>query len=486
MRSPSAQALGLVVAVCLAAALPRSASADTIYLKNGRKIAASHVVRENGQVSYETSAGRMSLPVSIVDKVVHEDESLESTAGTAADKAAHLPIAPPNALARSADQETARAAVRDGSIDLKLLAKLESEADANPTPTAVARVVAAESAAAQFGISVGDSEQAASHYNAGLRYAPDDVGLLLAAAYLHLRRSEYSAALNLLDHARSIDPDSPDVAKLSGWAYYGLNRAEDAVSEWKRALSVKPDPEVQNALEKAERDAQEESTYREGETSHFRLRYNGGAAPELAREVLKTLETEFDVISATLNYDPPEPIGVILYTNQAFMDITRAPSWVGALNDGRIRVPVEGLSTMTDELARVLKHELTHSFVAQKTSGRCPVWLQEGIAQYMEGKRSRSAAGMLSAAYEQHMEFSLASFETSWMNLPRDIASTAYAWSLAVVESIVNVDGMVSVERILDRIAAQSATEDAIHAVLHDTYADLMQSTVQYLRKAYR
>jgi len=114
------------------------------------------------------------------------------------------------------------------------------------------------------------------------------------------------------------------------------------------------------------------------------------------------------------------------------------------------------------------------------------VWLQEGIAQYMEGKRSRSAAGTLSAAYEQHMEFSLASFETSWMNLPRDIASTAYAWSLAVVESIVNVDGMVSVERILDRIAAQSATEDAIHAVLHDNYADLMQSTVQYLRKAYR
>ena len=45
---------------------------------------------------------------------------------------------------------------------------------------------------------------------------------------------------------------------------------------------------------------------------------------------------------------------------------------------------------MTDELARVLKHELTHSFVGQKTDGRCPVWLQEGIAQYMEGKRSRA------------------------------------------------------------------------------------------------
>jgi hypothetical protein len=83
------------------------------------------------------------------------------------------------------------------------------------------------------------------------------------------------------------------------------------------------------------------------------------------------------------------------------------------------------------------------------------------------------------------MEFSLASYETSWMNLSRDTAATAYAWSLAVVETIVNVDGMDDLGRILDRIASQSATEDAVRAVLHDSYADLMQSTVQYLRKAY-
>ena len=50
---------------------------------------------------------------------------------------------------------------------------------------------------------------------------------------------------------------------------------------------------------------------------------------------------------------------------------------------------------------------------------------------------------------------------------------------------MVGMDGMGDVERILDRIAAQSATEDAIRAVLHDSYAGLIQSTVQYLRKAY-
>jgi tetratricopeptide (TPR) repeat protein len=485
MRSSAAHTFRSVVALCLLTAIPASVFADTIYLKSGRKITATHVVEENGQVSYDTAAGRFSFPVSIVDHVVHDNSLPPSAAGTAADRAANLPMAPPPAPAESAKDTGANGAVRDGSIDNNLLSKLESEATANPSATAVARVVAAEMAAAQFEISVGDLEHAMDHYKTGLRFDPENEGLLLGAAYLHLRRSEYSLALDLLDQIRRIDPDSAEVAKLSGWAYYGLNRVSDAVTQWKRAMELKPDEETQHALDKATRDAQEEAEYREGETIHFRLKYNGNAAPDLAQDVLKTLESEFDEIAATLNYTPPEPIGVILYTNQAFVDITRAPSWSGALNDGRIRVPVEGLSSMTPELARVLKHELTHSFVGQKTGGRSPVWLQEGIAQYMEGKRSRVNASALYSAYEQHMEVSLLSYESSWLNLPKDAASNAYAWSLAVVETIITENGVDGLERMLDRIGEGSSTEDATRAVLHEDYPELMLSTAQFLKKAY-
>jgi tetratricopeptide (TPR) repeat protein len=375
--------------------------------------------------------------------------------------------------------------VRDGSINTDLLSKLESEASANPSGPAIARVVAAEAAAAKFEVSVGDFEHAVDHYNVGLRFDPENAGLLLEAAYLHLKRSEYTAASDLLDHARRISPDSADVAKLSGWAYYGLNRAADAVKQWRRAMEIQPDDDTKHALEKAERDAQEEAEYHEGQTTHFRLKYNGEATPALARDVLKTLEAQFDEISSALNYSPPEPIGVILYTNQSFMDITRAPSWSGALNDGRIRVPVSGLSSMTAELARVLKHELTHSFVGQRTGGRCPVWLQEGLAQFMEGKRSRNNAAGLSNAFEHHMEFSLLSYETSWLTLPKESASVAYAWSLAVVETIMTENGVDDMERILERIAGGSSAEDAIRAVLRADYSELMLSTAQFLRKAY-
>jgi tetratricopeptide (TPR) repeat protein len=485
MRSPAALSVKVFVLLCLASAASGGVFADTIYMKSGRKINATHVTQENGEVSYETSAGRLSFPLSIVDHVTHDDSSPISTAGTPGDRAANLPMAPPPGMSAMPMDPTASAAVRDGIINTDLLSKLEYEATSNPTASAVARVIAAESAAARFEISVGDFEHAVAHYNVGLRFDSDNMGLLLEAAYLHLKRSEYTAASDLLDHARRIDPDSAEVAKLSGWAYYGLNRAADAVTQWRRAMDLQPDEDTKLALEKAERDAREEAEYHEGETTHFRLKYNGNAAPELAHEVLKTLEAQFDEISATLNYSPPEPIGVILYTNQAFMDITRAPSWSGALNDGRIRVPVSGLSSMTDELARVLKHELAHSFVGQRTGGRCPVWLQEGIAQFMEGRRSRKNAPALSAAFEHHMEFSLLSYESSWLNLSKDTAGVAYAWSLAVVETIMTENGVDDMERILERIAGGSSTEDAIRGILHEDYSELMLSTAQFLRKAY-
>src|ERR1700732_360699 len=113
MRFPAAHPFRILVLVCLAWAIPGSVFADTIYLKSGRKIIASHVVQEDGQVSYETSAGKFSFPASIVDRVTHEDSSPGSAAGVPSDRAAKLSIAPPDALAAPSRNALATAAVRD-------------------------------------------------------------------------------------------------------------------------------------------------------------------------------------------------------------------------------------------------------------------------------------------------------------------------------------------------------------------------------------
>src|SRR5271168_1099711 len=456
--------------------------ADTIVLKNGRRIIAFNVVEAGGKVTYETAAGQLSIPKSIVDHIEKGGVVPMGDSGGAANLAITAPA--PALEVSGGGSEIERAAVHDGAIDREYIAKLESEARGGGKVASLSAALA-HHAAAQFELTRGDMEHALADERTALTYGPENAALLMNVAYLHLRRSEFKQSLDYLERARRAEPENPDVPKLAGWAYYGLNKMDQAVAEWKRALALRPDPEVQAALEKAQRDKLEEESYKENESAHFTLRYSGGAEPALARDVLRTLEAHFSAIESELNFTPPDSIGVVLYTQQAFADITRAPGWVGALNDGRIRVPVQGLTAVNPELSRVLKHELTHSFVGQKTRGHAPTWIQEGLAQWMEGKRSGDNAEVLAQVYKDGHAPSLAGLEGSWMGLPSDAAGYAYAWALANVEYIVQADGMGDIERILDRIGSGGSTEAALREVLHSDYDDLTQSTAEYLRKTY-
>ena len=462
----------------LALALGAGLRADTIYLKNGRQIQGTNITTKNGKVSFETAAGTMSVPEAVVDRVVKGDPPI-GTRGNSNSGPSDFAMAPP---ASSDAGPLLQSIVRNDAIDQDALAQIDARA-ATHSPDALARAADAESAASRFELNRNNLGAALQHAERALGFAPDQVPLLLTAAYLHLRRSEYQSALDLLETARRRQPDSADVAKLAGWADYGLNRLPEAVAEWKHSQQQHPDPDVMRALEKAQRDLDVENSFREGRSAHFDLHYYGEAAPELARDVLRVLEGDFEDISAALNYTPKEPISVTLYTNQLFQDITRAPSWAGALNDGRIRVPVQGLDHVSPGLAHVLKHELTHSFINEKTHGHCPTWLQEGTAQWMEGRRTdANAAAELLGIYDRHEEPSLTVLEPLWTNLQSGFARIAYEWSLAVVESI-ETTSPGDLERILDRLDDGASGENAIRASLHSSYGDLNGATADYLRK---
>jgi tetratricopeptide (TPR) repeat protein len=476
-RSLARPLLLLLLMVLTAAA----AFADTIVLKNGRRITAFNVVDTGDKIRYETSAGELSLPKSIVDHIEKGSVGMSGTPGAGASDLAITPPLLPSAKGGSAIEQRA---VHDGAVDRAYIAQLADEAHSGGVAAAMNAAIA-HHAAAMFELAKGDTEHALDDALSALSFVQDEPTLLMNVAYLHLRRSEFTQSLDFLERARRYAPDDPDVPKLAGWSYYGMNKLDQAVKEWQRSLALRADPEVQAALEKAQRDKQEEENFKENESAHFNLRYSGSAEPALARDVLRALELHFSAIESELSFTPPDSIGVILYTQQAFADITQAPEWVGALNDGRIRVPVQGLTSMTPELSRVLKHELTHSFVGQKTRGRAPTWIQEGLAQWMEGKRSTESAPILTQVYAAGAAPSLGTLERSWMGLNREQAVYAYSWALANIEYIIDTDGMADIERILDRIGSGQSTEAALREVLHSDYADVSQSTNAFLLRNY-
>jgi tetratricopeptide (TPR) repeat protein len=400
-----------------------------------------------------------------------------------------LPIAAP-ALPKSVSGYEAIAAdvVREGLIDVTRLGEYDAAARGGAAGVAtVRRAALAHYAAGNFELSRNSLDEAVEQYRAALPFEERHTDLLTATlvrlAIVHLHRSEFSSALEYLDRARGVAPNSVAVARLSGWAYYGLDRLEEAVAQWKIAQKIEPDADVAGLLAKAETDLAAESGFRSGQTDHFTLHYEGSATPALAAEILRALEEDYRGLQSELRFAPQEPVAVVLYTQQSFRDITRAPSWAGAWNDGRIRVPVQGVASVGDPLSRILKHELTHSFVRQMTRGRCPQWLHEGLAQWMEGRRTGDSAGLLLEAYERRATPPLKEIEGSWSEFSGTQAGLAYAWSLAAVEYIVGNSGMWGMERLLENLAGGMRIETAMGSALQMDYAGVERGTVDFLRR---
>jgi hypothetical protein len=133
----------------------------------------------------------------------------------------------------------------------------------------------------------------------------------------------------------------------------------------------------------------------------------------------------------------------------------------------------------------VLKHELTHSFIQQKTRGRAPTWIQEGLAEWMEGKRSENTAQAMLRMAAGAPDQVPVHFQGDWMKLPDEKVAAAYAWSLANIECILHGGGMTDMDRIMERLAGGESAEDATKAVTRSDYAELTTATVDYLRKTY-
>lgn len=378
--------------------------------------------------------------------------------------------------------------VKEGVIDSGYVATLDAQAESGG-PAAVTRAALAHLAAGEFQLSQHEPEKALEQFDAMDRFTGRQRDLLLASldgrVQALLMKSEYSAALELLDRERKLAPQSAGVLARSGWAHYRLNQIDAAVADFQAAQRIQPNVRVAQLLEKAARDKETENDFREGESSHFVLHYHGGAGRALASDVIHTLEDQFQSLQSELHYTPPEPIGVILYTQESFRDVTRVPGWAGGANDGRIRIPVQGIETVTPLLANILKHELTHSFVYQKSAGRCPTWLQEGVAQWMEGRRSAPAAASLVAFYQDGKGKPLHYLDGPWMGLSGAQAQFAYAWALAVVEAIESDSGSDGIGRLIDAMRTESTREDALRLALRTNFSSLDESTIEYLKRTY-
>jgi tetratricopeptide (TPR) repeat protein len=461
--------IGLAFAGC-------AAKADTIHLKNGRTIVADQVREKGNHLEYDIGEDTYAIPKSTVDHVDASGMPTHSSSGGA--KISDLPTFTPNdSLANEGDLFSK--IIKEGKVDPDVLTGLEGKGNAEISATA-------NFIAGKFEFEHGNIAQARRYFESALRYQSENCTILIYYAALLVRTGNGAQALPYAQRAVHADPQSPDAYTMLGYAQFASDHTKDAVTSWKRSLELRPDATVQQFLAKAQREENVETDFAQHESSHFVLHYEGKQTSEgLRSQIVAALESDYDDLARDLGNPPRDSILVTIYTEQAFFDVTRAPTWAGAINDGKLRIPVSGLSSMTPELARVLKHELAHSFITQLSGGRCPPWLHEGIAQLLEPKTLGGDGHQLSLLYKAQREIPLNALEGSFQSFSGGQAYVAYAESLAAVSYINDSYGMSDVQRILQRISQGSSTEAALRATIHSDYGQFETDLAKYLADRY-
>ncbi len=461
-----------------------SAPADVIILKNGRRIVADSVTEVGDKVIYERFGGNITIPKSLVEKVEKEGPAPRPSASRTRQGSGSVDLSKELTSEINMPRRDAESVIRDDTVDeqrLATLARMAYQGDLERQNAVNAYLLAASFEARKQRF-----RQASQWAEEALRLSRRDLNALLLAAQIDIARQEYSEAVDHMLLAQSMKPDSPDVLTLLGHAYYYSNGPEKAARYWKQAHALRPDEKLQQLIEQMELEEQVEGDFQQARSSQFILNWEGSeVSSSFSREILATLEGQYRELESSLDYSPREPIMVILYATQQFMDITRVPAWVSALNDGKIRVPVAGLSSVTAELASVLKHEMVHSFVYRQVQGRCPTWLHEGLAQMESGDRLSRTGPALAEISSVSRQIPLAELEGSFMGFDSSRVGLAYAESLAVVAMIRDQYGAYQLPYLLKLLGQGSSMTAAIRSALRTDYADLDAELGNYLNRRF-
>lgn len=305
----------------------------------------------------------------------------------------------------------------------------------------------------------GNARRAAALFAEGLSEAPDDPALLFGAGAAAHALGRQPEAMARLERALGLQPRLTAAAVLLGSIAYDEGDVDLAIRTYEEALRYAPgNASITRQLDSWRRDADAHQTFSDRRFERFRVMFEGRAEESLAARATTVLDSAFFRIGEKLGEYPANTIVAVLYTEQQFRDITRAPAWSGGQYDGRIRIPAAGAAQNPELFERVLVHELSHAVVAGIARRPVPAWLDEGLAQHFEGADANAAGQRLKAGGRF---IRLRDLEHGFGRFGPDAARIAYDESLLAVGVMLDRPGFGWI-RLLHRLGAGEAFGDAI------------------------
>ena len=205
----------------------------------------------------------------------------------------------------------------------------------------------------------------------------------------YFNKHQYEVAENMLKESVGQDPTNPYAYELLGEIANLNHDLVTAENYYKKAFSLNPNLKLREKYEKLVREKDIDKEHQQYSDEHFIIRYKQSENLE-GSKIRDFLRDAYRAISQDFGYYPKYKVPVVLYDRSEYESLMGSvPHWSGALYDGKIRLPVYGsvaIPTREQDLKKLIHHELTHAFILDLSRMKCPVWLNEGLAQYEENK----------------------------------------------------------------------------------------------------
>lgn len=289
-----------------------------------------------------------------------------------------------------------------------------------------------------------------------------------------LGAGDLEGAVRLFGECLAAAPDEPVLQRnlaeaLIRWALHlhdNERRFVEAIDALARAIELAPGREdidtLRRMLDRWRREAAVEEGFWTDRSPYFEVVYDAERA-DLGggvQVVIDELHAAYGDLRDWFVVDPVMDLGrpklrVVLYDAAGFEELTGLGHWAGGVYDGVLRLRVDDLSQRRGWRA-TLRHELTHAFVREVGGRDVPSWLNEGLAQLLDGggrdeDRLRHARTLLAQRLDDGGElFALDELEGSlatWHDTGE--ISVGYAQSLVLTARLLASYGEHTVRQLL-------------------------------------
>ena len=335
------------------------------------------------------------------------------------------------------------------------------------------------------------------------------------------RQRYYARAIQCYQSGLEIDPMCVEAYADLAKACEKLGYWDQAIESLEAALGLRPG--YPTALRRKQRILEEKRVY-DNLTDALNLSFdttdrhqlsvavqaehsrNGGGSPKIEREfftltgglaipqnlllgVSRIIEHVYHEIGKVFRCYPQHKVPVFIETadqvNRSqipdctlFSD-TSLPKWaVACYDNGSIRLTYHPDSNASmGILCAVIRHEWTHLLVDLLAKGRCPKWLDEGLAQFMARPLINSEKMLLQQASRDKHFLPFHSLQKPFQYLQEGQRRLAYLQSYAITRYLIQQFSFSALRDVLEYLSSGESADTAFQKVFGKTEEEIVASS---------